>query len=313
MTVWSTMDKPGGNSVAMRLAERSDHATWSWIKQSDGKVGLSIEISNGEVPLPEIPISKHFEVKEKHYKDCKPMLTLICTDHEFFEIFETLCHDLIDYSKSLNTVEQLLSGIKNRILVWYELFKKDFRGLTKKQVIGLAAELTFLKTWTSLIGENLSTWLGPTNSPQDFIAKSNVWGVEVKSTGWVLADIKISSLYQLDFPGVLYIAVFPSRLVERNEEGASNLDEIVESIERDLDPSKLLEFQTKLLLSGYVPKKFSDIFFELGKPVFYKVTEDFPKLTRRNTDSSISDCNYSVTLSNLEIFKVPFEEVGVRS
>ena len=100
---------------------------------------------------------------------------------------------------------------------------------------------------------------------------------------------------------------------ERNDEGASHLDEIVESIERDLDPSKLLEFQTKLLLSGYVPKKFSDIFFELGKPVFYKVTEDFPKLTRGNTDSSISDCKYSITLSNLEIFKVPFEEVGVRS
>ena len=313
MTVWSTMEKPGGNSVAMRLAERAEHATWSWIKQSDGKVGLSIEISNGEVPLPEIPVSKHFEVKEKHYKDCGPMLTLICTDHEFFEIFETLCNDLINYSKSLNTVEQLLAGIKNRIFVWYELFKKDYRGLTKKQVIGLAAELEFLKLWTSQIGENLSTWLGPNDSPQDFISKSRSFGVEVKATGWLLTDINISSLYQLDFSGFLFIAVFPSRLIDKNESGATNLDELVDSIQRNLDPSKVLEFQTKLLLSGFVSKKFSDISFQLGKPIFYKISEGFPKLIRGNVDSSISDCKYSITLSDLENFKVPFEEVGLGS
>jgi len=63
MTVWSTMEKPIGNSITMRLAEKTDHAIWSWVKQSDGKVGLAIQVLNTGIFTSEIPLSKHFEVK----------------------------------------------------------------------------------------------------------------------------------------------------------------------------------------------------------------------------------------------------------
>ncbi len=311
MTVWSTMEKPSGNSITMRLAEKTDHVIFSWVKQSDGKVGLAIQVLNGDIPIPEIPISKHFEVKEKVYENCPPLLTLICVNYEFFEIFEVLCQDLIDYSKNLRTVEQLLLGIKNRILVWYELFKKDFKGLTKKQVIGLAAELMFLKLWVAKFKEGIGTWVGPEDSPQDFISKNRSFAIETKATSWALADIKISSLYQLDFSNRLYVAVFPSRLLGSGDPAATNLDEIIDSIRRDLDPDKYLSFETKLLLSGYVSNKFNYIFFELGKPVFYKVVDGFPKLTKTNVAGSIVDCKYRLSLADLDVFRVSLDEIGV--
>jgi hypothetical protein len=307
------MDKPSGNSITMRLAEKTDHAIWSWVKQSDGKVGLAIQVLNSDIHVPEIPISKHFEVKEKVYENYPPMLTLICVNYEFFEIFEVLCQDLINYSKSLRTVEQLLLGIKNRILVWYELFKKDFKGLTKKQVIGLAAELTFLKLWITKFKENIGTWIGPEDSPQDFIPKNRSFAVETKAASWALADIKISSLFQMDFSGRLYVAVFPSRLVDSDDPAATNLDEIIDSIRKDLDPANTLSFETKLLLAGYVPNKFNDIHFELGLPIFYRVVDGFPKLTKANIASSIVDCKYTISLVDLEVFKVTLDEIEVET
>jgi len=295
----------------MRLAEKTDHAIWSWVKQSDGRVGLAIQVLDGNVPTPEIPISKHFEVKEKIYENYPPMLTLICVNYEFFEIFEVLCQDLINYSKSLKTVEQLLSGIKNRILVWYELFKKDFKGLTKKQVIGLAAELMFLKMWITKFKEGIGTWVGPEDSPQDFVSKNRSLAVEIKATSWALGDIKISSLFQLDFSGRLYVAAFPGRLVDSDDPVATNLDEIIDSVRKDLDPANVISLEAKLLLSGYIPHKFNDVYFELGLPVFYRVVDGFPKLTKANVSSSILDCKYTISLADLEVFKVTLDKIEV--
>ena len=311
MTVWSTMDKPSGNSITMRLAEKTDHAIWSWVKQSDGKVGLAIQLQNSDLNVPDIPISKHFEVKEKVYENCPRMLTLICINYEFFEIFEVLCQDLINYSKNLKTVEQLLLGIKNRIFVWYELFKKDFKGLTKRQIIGLAAELTFLKIWIARFEENISNWVGPEDSPQDFISKNRQVAFEVKASNWSLTDIKISSLFQLEFVNKLYVVVFPTRLVDSDEPGATNLDEVVCSIKNNLQSDKLPALETKLLLCGYVPNKFNDVYFEVGAPVIYRVTDEFPRLTRANISDSIIDAKYTISLDGLELFKVKIEEVEV--
>jgi len=237
------------------------------------------------------------------------MLTLICVNYEFFDIFEVLCQDLINYSKSFRTVEQLLVGIKNRILIWYELFKKDFKGLTKKQVIGLAAELMFLKLWITKFKENISTWVGPEESPQDFIAKNRSFAIETNATGWAMADIKISSIQQLDFSARLYLAVFPGRLVDSDHPGATNLEDVINGIRKDLDPGAFLFLETKLLLSGYVSNKFNDIYFEFGSPVFYKVVDGFPRLTMANIASSIVDCKYTISLTDLEIFKIPLGEI----
>jgi len=65
------------------------------------------------------------------------------------------------------------------------------------------------------------------------------------------------------------------------------------------------------LLSGYVSNKFNDIFFELGKPVFYKVVDGFPKLTKTNVAGSIVDCKYRLSLADLDVFRVSLDEIGV--
>ena len=44
MTIWDGLATPENNAITMRLAHKGDHATWSWIRQSDRKVGIAIEI-----------------------------------------------------------------------------------------------------------------------------------------------------------------------------------------------------------------------------------------------------------------------------
>ena len=45
MNIWDGLATPENNALTMRLAHKGDHATWSWIRQSDRKVGIAIEIA----------------------------------------------------------------------------------------------------------------------------------------------------------------------------------------------------------------------------------------------------------------------------
>jgi hypothetical protein len=304
MTIWDGLAKPENNALTMRLAHKSEQATWSWIRQSDKKVGIAVEIEGDFFNTVELPSSKNLEVNVKRYVGLEPMLAIVCLNSEFFDIFEVLCNDLIKVCSNHNDKSSVLNAIKKRILIWHELFKRDFRGLSKKEIIGLAAELEALKLWLAIPNNTLSDWVGPEGAPQDLVTKCGSKALEVKVTSWNSSTITISSLYQLDFSGELYLVVYPTRISSQEEPSAKNLNTLIEELYVQFPQINSSLFESKLLEVGYLKDACSSVYFEISQPMFYKIDVGFPRLTKATIPDPIDSCSYSLQLSKLDLFKV---------
>lgn len=310
MSIWDELYLPIADALAMRLAYKNEYAIWSWIRQSDSKVGISIEMDGNVFITSELPISKYFEVSIKHYAGLSPMLVIVCLNSEFFDIFEVLCKDLIVFSKKFSSKAQIINAVKSRIAIWHELFKKDFRGLSKKEILGLAAELCFLKSWVNKLNESILGWEGPEGKPQDFVSSSNRLGVEVKVTTWTPSTIKISSLYQLDFVGTLYIAVYPIKVTTSDQPNAMNLRHLIEDVLTECPAINESIFESRLLVAGYIEDICNSVYFEIDKPQYYYVCDEFPKLIKSNVHDVFDSCIYELKLNKLTDFKKSEEELG---
>jgi hypothetical protein len=309
MTIWDGLATPEGNAITMRLAHKGEHATWSWIRQSDRKVGIAIEIIGDYFDLSDINSSKNLECVVKTYVGLDPMLTIVCSHTDFFEIFEVLCRDLINVSIKFNSKIQVVNSIKNRISIWHELLKRDFKGLSAKETLGLAAELNFLIFWISSLNGKIDEWLGPDDSPQDFISQNKKLAIEVKVTSWNPSTIKISSLYQLDFKGSLFLVVYPSKISNPDELNSKNLPSLIDDLIDIIADVNLELFENKLLTAGYVKDLCQNIYFEISEPLFFKVIDGFPRLISINIPDGIDSCMYSLQLSKLNLYKSTASEM----
>ena len=309
MTIWDGLATPENNAITMRLAHKGDHATWSWIRQSDRKVGIAIEIVGDYFDLTDIPSSKNLDCAVKSFVGLDPMLTIVCSHSDFFEIFEVLCRDLINVSTKFNSKIQVVNSIKNRIAIWHELLKRDYKGLSTNETLGLAAELNFLIFWINRLNGNLFDWLGPDGSPQDFISKNKKLAIEVKVTNWTPSTIKISSLYQLDYKGQLFLVVYPAKISNPEESNSKNLPSLIDNVIDKITGINLELFENKLLTAGYVKNLCQNIHFEISEPLFFNVLNGFPRLISVNVPDGIDSCMYSLQLSKLNLYKTTASEI----
>jgi hypothetical protein len=309
MTIWDGLATPENNAITMRLAHKGDHATWSWIRQSDRKVGIAIEIVGDYFDLTDIPSSKNLDCAVKSFVGLDPMLTIVCSHSDFFEIFEVLCRDLINVSTKFNSKIQVVNSIKNRIAIWHELLKRDYKGLSTNETLGLAAELNFLIFWINRLNGNLFDWLGPEGSPQDFISNNTKLAIEVKVTNWTPSTIKISSLYQLDYKGQLFLVVYPAKISNPEESNSKNLPSLIDNVIDKITGINLELFENKLLTAGYVKNLCQNIHFEISEPLFFNVLNGFPRLISVNVPDGIDSCMYSLQLSKLNLYKTTASEI----
>lgn len=301
-SVWSDIAKPKEGQYSFRLIKNMPFGYWSWFKDSDNRVGVSLEIQE-TILKTEFKPSKYFAVSIVPLEGIGNVLTVVCQDTEFYEIFEVLCNDLVDASRNASSLQEAVALLKSRLILWTELFK-GFKGVTRQEVYGLASELSFLKIWLeSQSNKNLDIWVGPNGKSQDFISMTGANAVEIKASSNDLTSVRISSLEQLDFEGDLIVAVFPISSAKDNSVDQLNLGALVSSIESMLPVNQIDSFRRKLAMIGLsLNDEVNSIHFVIGEPKYFDVRAGFPRIIKTTISSEIFNCSYDISLVSLAEF-----------
>ena len=300
--IWDGINLPKSGEYAFRLIKDMPFGNWSWFKDSSGRVGISLEIHSAALES-NFKSSKYFDVSVLDIKDIGNVLIVVCQDKEFYEVFEVFCKDLVAASINAIDLGEAISLLRSRLVLWADLLR-GLKGLTRQEVYGLAAELSFLKIWLlSQENMNLDIWVGPNGKSQDFISISGSNAVEIKASSNDLSSVKISSLEQLDFSGDLILAVFPITSAKDDALEPLNLERLIASIESILPPNQIDSFKRKLAMIGVsLNDEINAIHFEIGEPQYFDVRSGFPRIIKTSISSEIFNCSYDISLISLAEF-----------
>ena len=221
------------------------------------------------------------------------------------EIFIKLCWDLMEASANdANPVQKIIGQYGK----WQTLLQKASADiLSYNAQKGLIGELIFLKEMIPKEGidQTLAAWTGPEGSDQDFNFES-FW-VEIKTTAIASTGLKISSLEQLDRNDQGFIVTYFMDPTPSHGSKSISLNEAVDSVSSLLiTDEQRNSFECKLARAGYQHKdahKYYEQRYRLCRNEIYKITEDFPRLTKDNICSEIISVNYEIDLPSLERFK----------
>ncbi len=296
---WKTMSK----NTQRRVNTELNHNIF-WIVDSDGKYGLYIETSSSQnnkidkINLKGISILKRdIESRAKLY--------IGLNNNEDWNIFYSLCNDLIIIAKKYENEKLMFNAIENRLKKWQQfLLKNRTIDFPLHKQMGLISELLTLKELLAKkIGyeKAINSWVGADFDKQDFLLNNAI--IEVKSYKTSKTPIvSISSANQL-YSDKIPLFLITYGLTPSKDKGF-DLAKIVDEIEQNLleISFELYElFQLKLYEYGYILGIETDKFI-VDKIMYFNVTDDFPKIIPTMIKSQITDVKYSIDLLQCQDF-----------
>lgn len=239
-------------------------------------------------------------------------LYLVLRSNKEWEIFHSLCKDLLDSSKKCNDEEMLARMIDKRLKQWQHFLSLDqSNSLSEPIQMGLYSELSYMVNYLVPnlgLKASIISWTGPESGKQDFSLIEH--SIEVKSYITTKGPIvKISSIYQMmtDFKN-LYLVAFA---LSHSDNSLSILDlihEVYELLEHEsLELAEL--FTKKILQYGYFEGITQKPFFKYSVDDIscYGITDKFPRIVPSMVQHQIIDIEYSIDLSKCNEFKMPLE------
>lgn len=298
---------------SMRRVDSNLNYNMFWILDITGKYGFCIQ-SNTPFTEENEPISlKGISVVRRNETDSKGSLYLILNDKEEWQIFYTLCEDLINTAKKFDDSKKIIEAVEIHLKKWHQLLKNDsIRSFTIEKQMGLFGELICLKNTIVPeygINQAIQSWVGPDFDKQDFLLDHAV--IEIKSYKTTKGEvIYISSLQQLQSPKEK-IYLIANGLTTTNN-GVS-VKEVVESIKNLINDEATEElFELKLNEYGYISQIISNqqlYKFKVDKQKVYKINSSFPKILRGDVASPIVEVKYGVDLTQCREYEVEIEEL----
>ena len=256
--------------------------------------------------LDKISSSKAINVENVLLDDGSYALRFVLNYPSLDEIFIKLCWDLMITSKvASKPIETLIAQYKK----WLKLLHQVGNGLLP--IInqkGLIGELLYLSELIDGHGDtqSISEWVGPDGADQDFNFSQD-WA-EVKTTTIAGSVIQVSSLQQFDRQDDGVLVVFFLDKTSSNGSQTISLNEAVSLIDSKIVSERAIElFELKLAKSGYQRKdadEYSNIRFKIGEERKYKVSKDFPRLTKDNTPAPVVDAQYQIDLPAIENYRI---------
>ena len=303
MSLWDGLNLPAKDELSLKMIETDSDFIWSAAKNCEGHIGFVIELNSTDHDTSTFEKTKELEVDIKIYS-AQAMLSVFFINNEAQRPLEELLNDLINKTNHIKNEFELINHLKARYNAWCLLFKPGRKKLKENEILGLAAELLFAEIWTQKLGESIEGWVGPLKKHQDFISLKNKLAYEIKLGNWDPESVKISSIEQLDFDGSLSLVVFPGKISDKNEKSAKSLSILIEELKKLLSKEEVFVLENRLMAAGFDEKECQDIFFEIGRPMIFEISEDFPKLIRNIVPNAISKCSYTLVLSDLDSYKV---------
>jgi hypothetical protein len=249
--------------------------------------------------------------------DRKTRMILRLNNKDDWDIFYSLCLDLVQATSGCSNEESVVAVIVRRLVRWH-IFLKKYRTKIMSEIEqkGLIGELLFLKEYLFpkfFVSEALSFWQGPLDAPQDFCIGDTA--VEVKcQLGTSKPLIRISSVEQLNTQlSRLYLFVVTVGKGAKNTDNVINLPVIIGAIReyiQNSQPSSGDLFEDLLLQAGYLDlQEYSEFYFVVSRFRFYEVTDDFPRFHSDDIPEGIVNITLDIMLDKCSQFIIDPEKI----
>ena len=254
--------------------------------------------------LPEILGMKISRIKAA-YIDPKKAYISIENESDTDEVFLAFTATLVDKIHDSKSNSKTIDSLEITIKYYKDFFSNPNKSLSDSEEQGLCGELMYLKDLIETQGQEcVLHWLGPNKNKRDFVFENK--SIEVKSTlNQTETSITISNENQLDNSNTeeLFLIVY---VLEKDPNGNINVTSCANSIIElltDVQCNKV--FISKLLqmnvdVNTYKHKNS----YTVQKIKKYKVSDDFPCLSKKNIPSIIFNVKYKINLNSLDSFLV---------
>ncbi len=310
---WNEINQPS-KDVSARRIDPEHSLDLFWARDYQGNYLFIYEFPS-EDSIPKINLPNLIGIRTvfapSHTTREKSRLILLLNEQRNWEIFLSLCNDLIQVTKRAENPSIAVKIILQRLEHWQEFLKNSKSGLLgEEKILGLIGELLFVKNYLIPAfgaGQSIKFWQGPEGLPQDF--NVNESAIEVKcQLGATSPNIKISSADQLcpQLPEMyLFVITLGKSLPETTD--AINLPKLVSQIRDALesDVSDQVErFNDHLHLVGYFESAYYlDFTYVLVGEKTFQVVDGFPRICSKELHRGITNLSYSISLSECARFE----------
>lgn len=243
--------------------------------------------------------------------DNKSRLILILKEKANWEIFLTLCNDLIFATRKLDSSSTAIQTLLRRLNRWQDFLKKMRSTLLSEESIkGLMGELIFIKNHLMPafgICQAIKFWQGPEGFPQDFNVNNSA--IEVKSqSGATVPVIQISSADQLcpQFAD-MYLYVVTLGKATPEDKDVMNLPVLIDEIRKALEPEASVyveRFNDLVYMTGYIDSdQYLDFCYVFAAERMFKVGDGFPRICPNDLHPGIVRISYHINLSACESYR----------
>lgn len=316
---WVDLQAPASADVinAMRV---DPEARWNffWGRDVDGRCLLVLRHLPASAPGGRLPRLKGMDVRESGTEtDPEGALVWRLDDGAHRDIFYRLCVDIMESAEELDEEKEAIDVALARTWRWHHLLRGGRDGrLSPEEQKGLLGELFVLERHLlpALPPQDAVTaWQGPLGAPKDF--EIGRISIEAKARrGAAKPFVTINSEHQLDTSGsdAVFLHVVELAQAPEGTRASFTLTDVVARLTRRLDPEgeALTAFEDRLHAAGFSrADDYSEFIWVEGVSRFYRVSEDFPRVTADGLPPGISDLRYALSLVACEPFEVPAESV----
>lgn len=291
--------------ICARRIDSSHPLDFFWGRDVFGHKLLILESPLGLIQHA-IPRIKGIEIKKFVDSNVGRLIFELKVNSEW-EIFLTLCQDLVNSTSSVLSPDQGIAVIVRRLERWRDFLQTAREGLSEQEIKGLIGELVFLKNHLGpQVGfcNAVMAWQGPKGFPHDFCVDKMVFEIKCTS-GSKQSLIHINSAEQLTSPPNMCLWLYVLKVNPcSNPEDALNLPSLVEEIKGLLEGSCLEKFNDLLMNVGYFYlERYEQINFTILDDAFYEVKGDFPRLTQLDLIKGITNLSYCIDLNECEDYR----------
>lgn len=315
-TIWEKQLSSNSNIITKkRIREIVDFECFIAVNNITKQRILILSVSK-EVVIPDLRNYRFIGIEIFVLPDTnKNEIYIYLLDNDLKDVFSLFIQNVLEGIQRNIAKKEVIETILIVISKWKKLFEKiSLKALTSQQQKGLVGELLFLKALLDhpkMNGHAVSYWTSTEIELQskDFILEN--FGVEVKFTTAKQPKIRISNERQLDIGSLknLFLVLYTAEEVKN---GGISLNSIIQEIRQKLFIKEHLElFNAKLQLNGYFDKD-TDVYTKkyFLKEIFaFEITPNFPKITKNDLSPGVYDVSYSIEISAIESYKIPFEEI----
>lgn len=303
---WNNLKKPvSSHSYSAILCDKDSILRFYWAKDFyENKIFL-LQLSDNTQEIKKLDDILGIKIIFEKINNIQ-QLSFVLTDIGNDDMFYLICNDLLEKTKNLTDEQNAIDVLLSRLDGWRKFLKSKRKVLDKRGLIGLIAELYFLKNELFPkfgIKQSLNFWKAPIQEKQDFIVHNTAIEIKTKNTQ---NKITISSFEQLNSElENLYIYVVTITESSQNILNSINALQYIENIKREIaaqDIESLLEFEKLLFEYGYFNNPdFEQLSFFVGEKSIYKVENDFPKIS--SIQSGIESLTYKINLDSCKKYE----------